>query len=147
MLQVRLLHLLSWSYRLFDDIAQCLYVLTEDNGAAIDSVRSESPYVGCLLEIVQKEVPNLNLAENNNQTRWSMLRVLSSGRHHLFHILFGIELAGTGILRNIAPLPSVIPASTIDLERTILLPLLVPQLSVKLQDVAQGVAGVLPQLV
>ncbi|KIJ54300.1 hypothetical protein M422DRAFT_154105 [Sphaerobolus stellatus SS14] len=110
--------------------AQCLYVLTDDNDVAIDALQNEAPYVNSLLKLAQTESPNLPLAENNNVVRWTTLRVLVSG-----------------VLRNISPLPSMMPASTIDMERTIILPLLVPQLSVKLQEVTSKVLELLPQLV
>ncbi|KAF8527379.1 ARM repeat-containing protein [Hysterangium stoloniferum] len=110
--------------------AQCLYVLTEDNDPAIEAIRSESSYVNCLVEIAQSENPtNLSSEENNKRTRWLTLRVLASG-----------------VLRNITPLPTIIPASTIDVENTILLPLLAPQLSLNLENITTSVGNLLEQL-
>lgn len=45
------------------------------------------------------------------------------------------------------PLPAVMPASNIDLEHTIILPLLLPQLSLQLREVAMSVARLLSSVV
>jgi hypothetical protein len=68
--------------------AQCLYVLTEDNDPAIETLRSESSYVSTLLEIAKAEAPSISISEEGNKgTRWVTLRVLVSGeRHSTLHV-------------------------------------------------------------
>ncbi|KAF8518620.1 armadillo-type protein [Gautieria morchelliformis] len=110
--------------------AQCLYVLTEENDPAIESLRSESSYVSSLLDIAKIEAPGISVSEEGNRgTRWTALRVLVSG-----------------ILRNIMPLPVIMPASAIDLDHTIVLPLLVPRLSLNLEEVTASVMQLLQSL-
>ncbi|KAF8586249.1 ARM repeat-containing protein [Ramaria rubella] len=110
--------------------AQCLYVLSEENEVAIETLRSNSSYVNSLLEIVKNVSPErASPKEANKTTRWITLRVLVSG-----------------ILRNLTPLPAIIPVSNIEFEHAILMPLLVPQLSIKLEEVATAVLQLLPSL-
>lgn len=73
--------------------AQCLYVLTEDNDSAIETLRSESSYVSTLLEIAKSEVPTLSISEEGNKgTRWITLRVIVSGERYSIQIFFPCEL-------------------------------------------------------
>ncbi|KAG8723791.1 hypothetical protein FRC12_011343 [Ceratobasidium sp. 428] len=91
--------------------AQCLYVLSEDNPPAIQSIRSESEYIACLVAIsTAQQAPNDNERD------------------------VGIRVLACGTLRNISPLPAAMNASTIDIDRTIALPLITPLLSYSLQD-------------
>jgi hypothetical protein len=50
-----------------------------------------------------------------------------------------------GILRNIQPLPSLIPASTIDIDQTIILPILIPLLSLDIAGTVTTVQTLLIQ--
>jgi len=54
-------------------LAQCLYVLTEENDPAIEELRMNSTYVSCLLDVVQKE------SSSNADERVVTLRTLVCG--------------------------------------------------------------------
>jgi hypothetical protein len=86
-------------------LAQCLYVLTDDNFPAVREVRFNAGHVSCLMEIA-KETPAIP------DERTTMLRVLAAG-----------------VLSNISPLPPAMPAAQVDIEGDILLPLLQPIIS------------------
>ncbi|KAH7338936.1 armadillo-type protein [Rhizoctonia solani] len=91
--------------------AQCLYVLSEDNSPAIQSIRSESEYIACLVAIS-------TTPQGPNDDEWDI----------------GIRVLACGSLRNISPLPSALNASSIDIDRSIALPLITPLLSYSLDD-------------
>ncbi|KAJ3731951.1 armadillo-type protein [Lentinula guzmanii] len=101
--------------------AQCLYVLTDDNDVASDSLKSDAGYLSCLLSIAQSSFqPSNDKGKDSDDRRRVTLRVLSSG-----------------ILRNISPLPQHSAASVIDLDKDIMLPLLQPVIaSVSLPETA-----------
>ncbi|THV01428.1 ARM repeat-containing protein [Dendrothele bispora CBS 962.96] len=106
--------------------AQCLYVLTDDNSPAIQSVKSDAGYVSCLVSIAKLDGNATNVngkARDMNDPRTITLQVLV-----------------TGILRNISPLPPPTPASFIDIDKEIVLPLLQPIISsINLSEVATNV--------
>ncbi|KAF5368331.1 hypothetical protein D9758_002154 [Tetrapyrgos nigripes] len=106
--------------------AQCLYVLTDDNDPAIRSVRTDAGYISCLVSMTRlnENAPNVNgKAKDPNDYRVITLQVLVSG-----------------ILRNISPLPPPTPASFIDIDKEIVLPLLQPIISsINLSEVASNV--------
>ncbi|KDQ15679.1 hypothetical protein BOTBODRAFT_108287 [Botryobasidium botryosum FD-172 SS1] len=106
--------------------AQCLYVLTDDNSPAIDDVRSSPEYITCLMEIAQSSEPS----ETNGHAMEVDQKTLEEERS------LGLRVLACGILRNITPLPPMIPAAAIDIERTIIVPFLVPLLSIPLEDLA-----------
>jgi hypothetical protein len=62
-------------------LAQCLYVLTDDNQPAIDNVRANTAYISCLLSIVQSgdDEKNGKAKATAAEERSVMLRVLVSG--------------------------------------------------------------------
>ncbi|KAJ1302756.1 hypothetical protein OPQ81_003065 [Rhizoctonia solani] len=91
--------------------AQCLYVLSEDNPPAIQNIRSESEYIACLVAIS-------TAPQGPNDDEWDV----------------GIKILGCGSLRNIAPLPAALNASSIDIDRSIALPLITPLLSYSLDE-------------
>ncbi|KAG8712185.1 hypothetical protein FRC11_000782, partial [Ceratobasidium sp. 423] len=96
--------------------AQCLYVLSEDNPPAIQSVRSESEYIACLVAIS-------TAPQGANDDEWDV----------------GIRILACGSLRNIAPLPAALNASSIDIDRSIALPLITPLLSYSLDEAVEEV--------
>ncbi|CAE6475962.1 unnamed protein product [Rhizoctonia solani] len=91
--------------------AQCLYVLSEDNPPAIQNIRSESEYIACL-------VATSTTPQGPNDDEWDI----------------GIRVLACGSLRNISPLPSALNASSIDIDRSIALPLITPLLSYSLDE-------------
>ncbi|QRV94785.1 ARM repeat-containing protein [Ceratobasidium sp. AG-Ba] len=102
--------------------AQCLYVLSEDNPPAIQSIRSESEYIACLVAIsTAQQTPNDNERD------------------------MGIRVLACGTLRNISPLPATMNASSIDIDRSIALPLITPLLSYSLQDAVAEVQSTLTE--
>ncbi|KAI5117703.1 hypothetical protein M0805_003193 [Coniferiporia weirii] len=113
--------------------AQCLYVLTDDNIPAIEELRSNSSYTSCLLAVARAEsvpVPISAEAQEMAEDRLVSVRVLSAG-----------------ILRNISPVPAPSAASTIDIDRTIILPLVTPVLtSVLLAETTNRVLELLAKL-
>lgn len=100
--------------------AQCLYVLTDDNYPAITDIRAYASYITCLLDIVRpSEVSNGKGKEPSNQRS----------------VMLGVLVAG--ILRNISPIPPLSPASSIDIDKDIVLPLLRPVItSISLLDIS-----------
>ncbi|CAE6442616.1 hypothetical protein ACGC1H_007560 [Rhizoctonia solani] len=91
--------------------AQCLYVLSEDNPPAIQTIRSESEYIACLVAISTSP-------QGPNDDEWDI----------------GIRVLACGSLRNISPLPAALNASAIDIDRSIALPLITPLLSYSLDE-------------
>ncbi|KAF7288173.1 ARM repeat-containing protein [Mycena chlorophos] len=85
--------------------AQCLYVLTDDNFPAISQIRADGSYVACLLAILEHtEAPTEPV-----DPRTVTLRVLASG-----------------VLRNVSPIPPPSIASSMDIDRDVVLPQLHP---------------------
>lgn len=113
-------------------LAQCLYVLSDDNYPAISELRPNSSYTSCLVVIAQGPAHETNgKAKDEGDERFITLRVLSAG-----------------ILRNISPLPSMSTASTIDLEKEVILPLLQPILaSTSLHEEVQKVQEIVTRQV
>ncbi|KAF8079006.1 armadillo-type protein [Lyophyllum atratum] len=103
--------------------AHCLYVLTDDNYPAISDLRADAGYISCLLEIVQSAEAVNGKAKDRSDPRFTTLQVLCSG-----------------ILRNIAPLPPPAAASFVDIDKDIVLPLLLPVItSISLSDTSRTV--------
>ncbi|THH20509.1 hypothetical protein EW146_g865 [Bondarzewia mesenterica] len=94
--------------------AQCLYVLTDDNIPAIAEVRADSNYTSCLLDIARSQGVTLNGKGK---------RPASEERDIAFSVL------ACGILRNISPLPPPSAAALVDLDKEVLLPVMVPVIS------------------
>ncbi|KAI0066499.1 ARM repeat-containing protein [Artomyces pyxidatus] len=91
--------------------AQCLYVLTDDNQPAIDEVRINFSHISCLLDIAKSHGADVN-GKGKSEERAATLSVLASG-----------------ILRNLAPIPPPSAAAHLDLDKDVLLPILVPVIS------------------
>ncbi|KAI0315662.1 ARM repeat-containing protein [Amylostereum chailletii] len=91
--------------------AQCLYVLTDDNRAATEEIRADSSYLTCLLEIARARSGDLGGKgkEPATEERAVAMRVLACG-----------------ILRNVAPIPPPSAVAALDLDKEVLLPVLVP---------------------
>lgn len=109
--------------------AQCLYVLTEDNDVAIEVFRNDATRISILIEIAQTEPPAPTSSNDIKAIRWTTLSCLASG-----------------ILKNIAPLPTIMPTSSIDLEKSVIMPRLLPQLSYDLCAISDKVTQLLSQL-
>ncbi|TFK77473.1 ARM repeat-containing protein [Pluteus cervinus] len=116
--------------------AQCLYVLTDDNYPATSEVRTNADYLACLLSIARSNLISNGKTKEVDDPRIVTLRVLAAG-----------------ILRNISPIPPPSIASSVDIDRDIILPLLQPIItSISLAEdskIAQDLAmqhETLPQL-
>ncbi|PFH52284.1 hypothetical protein AMATHDRAFT_57331 [Amanita thiersii Skay4041] len=97
--------------------AQCLYVLTDDNVPAITDVKSDAGYISCLMSIVRSQ------PKNPSDARLMTLCVLAAG-----------------ILRNISPIPPPAATTLLDIDKDIVLPLLLPVISsVALPEVSKVV--------
>ena len=59
-------------------LAQCLYILTDDNGPAITDVKLDAGYISCLVSIIQPG-PDAPQPEDSSDHRLIMLRVLAAG--------------------------------------------------------------------
>ncbi|PSS36793.1 hypothetical protein PHLCEN_2v1337 [Hermanssonia centrifuga] len=95
--------------------AQCLYVLTDDNWPATNELRTNGAYTACLLSIVVPDEESLKAngkGKDVSDDRDITLRVLCAG-----------------IMRNIVPIPPPSIASTVDIDRDIVLPTLEPVLT------------------
>ncbi|KAH7886017.1 ARM repeat-containing protein [Phlebopus sp. FC_14] len=93
--------------------AQSLYILTDDNQAAIDELHSNAAYGLCLLELVRNsEVSKGGKSKDISEDRFAMLKVLCCG-----------------ILGNISPLPPPSSLSSLDVNKELVLPLLQPVIS------------------
>jgi len=64
-------------------LAQCLYVLTDDNLSAIEEVRADARYIACLSSIARKE-PNGTGSETKADPRSITLSILAAGRVNFF---------------------------------------------------------------
>lgn len=61
-------------------IAQCLYVLSDDNPSFIEEIRSDAAYAACLLSITREGEISMNgKAKDVPDVRGPMLRVLCCG--------------------------------------------------------------------
>ncbi|PIL31313.1 hypothetical protein GSI_06011 [Ganoderma sinense ZZ0214-1] len=116
---------ISDTHKVSMGIAQCLYILTDENSPIIDEVRSNAEYTACLLAIVrtpEAAVKANGKGKDTSDVRTDSLRVLCCG-----------------ILRNISPIPPPSIAATIDLDRDVVLPTLEPVLnSIDLQEASQA---------
>ncbi|KAI9444631.1 ARM repeat-containing protein [Lactarius indigo] len=107
--------------------AQCLYVLTDDNPPVGDEIRANLSYISCLLEIskVRSAAPDVKGKNPAAEERAVALGIL-----------------GCGILRNLAPFPPPSSIASVDLDKEILLPALLPAVSsVSLQEATDAVRG------
>ncbi|KAI0308362.1 ARM repeat-containing protein [Multifurca ochricompacta] len=94
-------------------VAQCLYVLTDDNPPVGDEIRANLSYVSCLLDIAKaRGVQDVKRKNPATEERALTLGILACG-----------------ILRNLAPFPPPSSIASVDLDKEIILPLLVPVIS------------------
>lgn len=89
--------------------AQCLYVLTDDNPPASRKVKGSPEYVEHLLSIAQSGVTQLN----------------GKGKQAAEDPSTTLAILSVGILKNISPLPT----SSLDIDKDLVVPLLVPVIS------------------
>ncbi|KAF6754254.1 armadillo-type protein [Ephemerocybe angulata] len=106
--------------------AQCLYVLTDDNFPAIKELRTDAAYLACLLELAKSED-----ATNGKQKELDNKAV-------------ALSVLSAGILRNVMPIPPPSVASTLDMDKDIILPLLQPVIaSISLHSISDSVQELL----
>ncbi|KAF5332511.1 hypothetical protein D9611_005111 [Ephemerocybe angulata] len=106
--------------------AQCLYVLTDDNFPAIKELRTDAAYLACLLELAKSEG-----ATNGKQKELDNKAV-------------ALSVLSAGILRNVMPIPPPSVASTLDMDKDIILPLLQPVItSISLHAISDSVQELL----
>ena len=127
-------------------IAHCLYVLTDDNYPTISDIRADVNYLTCLLDIVRpNELPNGKGKEPSDQQS-VMLGVLVAGEFAVWLSCRYNYVLLIGILRNISPLPPLSLASSIDIDKDIVLPLLQPVItSIDLLDVTNSTLQLVAQ--
>lgn len=106
-------------------LAQCLYVLTDDNPPAIEEVHSNNTYIACLLATArtatESTTPTSPSKRNSQKEKES--QELASER------LVSTRLLSAGVLRNLGSIPAPSAASKVDVDRNVVLPLLLPVLS------------------
>ncbi|KAG9314153.1 ARM repeat-containing protein [Chiua virens] len=104
--------------------AQSLYVLTDENEAAVNEIRFDAAHVSCLLDIVRcTQHDPKGSSEDLSRDRFETLKVLCCG-----------------IVSNTSPFPPPSGTSTIDINNDLLLPVLCPVVSsLPLDEVAQQV--------
>lgn len=106
--------------------AQCLYVLTDDNPPVGDEIRANLSYVSGLLEISKVR----GASDVMGKTPAAEERAVALG------------VLGCGILRNLAPFPPPSSIASVDLDKEIFLPVLLPAVtSVPLQEATDVVRG------
>ncbi|KAI0053405.1 ARM repeat-containing protein [Auriscalpium vulgare] len=103
--------------------AQCLYVLTDDNAPAIEDVRTNLDHIACLLAIANARASDRKGKAPASEERAAALSILACG-----------------ILRNLAPIPPPSAAASLDLDKDVLLPVLVP--AITSTSVAEATAAV-----
>ncbi|KIM47544.1 hypothetical protein M413DRAFT_62872 [Hebeloma cylindrosporum] len=101
--------------------AQCLYVLTDDNHPSITDVRTDGSYISCLLSIAHQE--DIGTPEKKDDPKSVTLAVLAAGT-----------------IRNVLPIPPPSAASFLDIDKDVVLPLLLPVISsISLPDTSNAV--------
>ncbi|KAI0003848.1 armadillo-type protein [Russula compacta] len=105
--------------------AHCLYVLTDDNPPVADEIRANFSYVSCLHAIAKA---GRGEQDTKGKTPVAEERAVMLG------------ILACGILRNVAPFPPPSSIASADLDKEILLPVLVPVVSsVSLQEATGAV--------
>ena len=114
-------------------LAQCIYVLSDDNIPAIEVLRAnKSSYIPILLSIVQSDPVTLTGATHGKS--WSEIDTV------LLRVLV------CGILMNTGPIPvKAMGGEGLDLDRTVILPILTPLLNVSLGDASNAVETIASQ--
>ncbi|KAI0299778.1 ARM repeat-containing protein [Russula brevipes] len=94
--------------------AQCLYVLTDDNPPVADEIRANFSYVSCLIEIAKAPRGAHDVKGKNPVAEEPAV---------------ALGILTCGILRNLTPFPPPSSIASIDLDKEIILPVLVPVVS------------------
>ncbi|KZO96330.1 ARM repeat-containing protein [Calocera viscosa TUFC12733] len=110
--------------------AQCLYVLTDDNEPFVAAVRSSGEWVGALMDAARPGEVLLNGAVNGSPKKDKGKAKEDPER------LTELRVLACGILRNISPLPSLLPAAAVDIDAQIVLPTILPLLSLSIPSTA-----------
>lgn len=130
-----------------DLLAQCLFVLSDDNDVVIDTLRLDSSAIACLMDVARQPTPLSNGTTPPNpfaNEQSTTVQILASGVQHR---LYGIAVVDhfQGVLRNLLPLPPLLPAAAVDVDQEIILPLIQPLLSISLADASAKVVSLLSQ--
>jgi hypothetical protein len=125
--------------------------LTEDNPPAVTEVRTSGTYISTLLSIL-KPTDDLKLELKPNDMagqRLLTLYVLIAGTSiMLIDPYQAADQVVSGILKNISPVPPPSPASAVDVDKEVVLPLLHPVLaSLSLNDITNEAQEAISQLV
>lgn len=142
---------------LSDLLAQCLYVLSDDNTPTVEALSSDTVYISNLFSIAQSPDTEVVFGSTGSIEQVHSLKVLACGSFDFFLVaqvvhtldcsfrlilllLYGFPLPG--ILKNVSPLPKSSPAADIDLDRTVILPLFVPLLGLDLITASNAVYAI-----
>ncbi|EJU02575.1 ARM repeat-containing protein [Dacryopinax primogenitus] len=115
--------------------AQCLYVLTDDNDPFVESVRSSGEWVGALMDCARQAEIQPNGMNGVNGVNGFPKKDKAKPREDPERQT-ELRVLACGILRNIIPLPSLLPAAAIDIDAQIVLPTIIPLLSLPLSVTA-----------
>lgn len=136
--------------------AQCLYVLSDDNPPVTSDIRANSSYTSCLLAVAQEEASPVSPRKGKEKDMQEMveerrvsIRLLAVGKCCDVMNRSGKltdDILYLGILRNISPVPAPSVASTVDIDRSVVLPLVTPLLaSTSLTDASDKVVELVSQ--
>ena len=114
-------------------LAQCIYVLSDDNTPAIEALRADkSSHISTLLSIVQSDPATRPNAIDGKS---------SLGIDIVWH-----RVLVCGILENVSPIPAkATGGETVDLDKNVILPILTPLLNVSLRDASNAVEAIASQ--
>ncbi|VDB84234.1 unnamed protein product [Peniophora sp. CBMAI 1063] len=105
--------------------AQCLYVLTDDNAPAVNAVRSNFAYLSSLHEIAMAQGAHRDPKGKGPASEEKAIT---------------LSILACGILRNVYPFPPPSALASLDVDKEVLLPVLVPVISsASLQDASASV--------
>lgn len=127
--------------------AQCLYVLTEDNPPAYKHLRSESGWINTLVEVAREGwekagEPSGSNGKGKGKASAEGMEVEESERKDML-----LRILAAGTIRHIAPLPPLLPAAALDLDTTLIIPLLDQTLGTDLGQINAEVVRLSEELV
>jgi hypothetical protein len=140
----------SLPLKLVTAAAQCLYVLTEDNPPAYKHLRSESGWINTLVEVAREgwekagEPSNSKAAKGKGKATEGMEVEAPQGLERKDMLL---RILAAGTIRHIAPLPPLMPAAALDLDTTLIIPLLDQALGTDLPQINAEVLRLSEELV
>ncbi|KZS92874.1 ARM repeat-containing protein [Sistotremastrum niveocremeum HHB9708] len=126
--------------------AQCLFILSDDNEPAIEALRTASEYVTTLIQIAHSPDPQTPASNGvNGKSKKAAEATTEESQPVDSERKIALQIMSCGILRNISPLPSIIPFSAVDLDEKVLLPRLSPLLSISLPAEAARVIATISE--